>query len=86
MALPIITADQRRAQRRGVKIVILGVSGIGKTTQLKSLDTRSTLFIDLEAGDLSVSTWDGDCLRPRGFVACASGARGATTDPDALPA
>jgi hypothetical protein len=23
------------------------------------------LFIDLEAGDLSVSTWDGDCLRPR---------------------
>ena len=65
MALPIITADQRRAQRRGVKIVILGVSGIGKTTQLKSLDTHSTLFIDLEAGDLSVSTWDGDCLRPR---------------------
>lgn len=65
MALPIITADQRRAQRRGVKIVILGVSGIGKTTQLKFLDTHSTLFIDLEAGDLSVSDWDGDCLRPR---------------------
>ena len=65
MALPIITADQRRAQHRGVKIVILGVSGIGKTTQLKSLDTASTLFIDLEAGDLSVSTWEGDCLRPR---------------------
>jgi len=55
MALPIITADQRRAQRRGVKIVILGVSGIGKTTQLKFLETHSTLFIDLEAGDLSVS-------------------------------
>jgi len=65
MKLPIISADERRAQRRGVKIVILGVSGIGKTTQLKSLDTASTLFIDLEAGDLSVSTWDGDCLRPR---------------------
>lgn len=65
MKLPIISADERRAQRRGVKIVILGVSGIGKTTQLKSLDTASTLFIDLEAGDLSVSDWDGDCLRPR---------------------
>ena len=63
--LPIITADERRAQRRGVKIVLLGVSGIGKTTQLKSLDSRSTLFIDLEAGDLSVSDWNGDCLRPR---------------------
>jgi hypothetical protein len=63
--LPIITADERRAQRRGVKIVLLGVSGIGKTTQLKSLDSRSTLFIDLEAGDLSVSEWNGDCLRPR---------------------
>jgi hypothetical protein len=65
MAFPIITADERRAQRRGVKIVLLGVSGIGKTTQLKSLDPRSTLFIDLEAGDLSVSDWNGDCLRPR---------------------
>lgn len=31
MALPIISADQRRAQRRGVKIVVLGVSGIGET-------------------------------------------------------
>ncbi len=65
MALPIISADQRRAQRRGVKIVVLGVSGIGKTSQLKSLATHCTLFIDLEAGDLSVSDWDGDCLRPR---------------------
>jgi hypothetical protein len=65
MALPIISADERRAQRRGVKIVVLGVSGIGKTTQLKSLETESTLFIDLEAGDLSVSDWSGDTIRPR---------------------
>ena len=65
MALPIISADERRAQRQGVKIVILGVSGIGKTTQLKHLDTHTTMFIDLEAGDLSVSDWDGDTIRPR---------------------
>ena len=65
MALPIITADQRRAQQQGVKVVLLGVSGIGKTTQLKTLDTDSTMFFDLEAGNLSVSDWDGDSLRPR---------------------
>jgi hypothetical protein len=65
MSLPIISAEQRRAEKRGVKMVILGVSGIGKTTQLKSLSTESTLFVDLEAGDLAVADWNGDTIRPR---------------------
>ncbi len=65
MSLPIISADERRQQKRGVKIVILGVSGIGKTTQLKTLGTDNTLFIDLEAGDLAVADWSGDTIRPR---------------------
>lgn len=65
MSLPIISAEQRRAEKRGVKMVILGVSGIGKTTQLKSLSTESTLFVDLEAGDLAVADWSGDTIRPR---------------------
>ncbi len=63
--LPIISVDERRQQKRGVKIVILGVSGIGKTTQLKTLGTDTTLFIDLEAGDLAVADWSGDTIRPR---------------------
>ena len=37
MALPIISASQRLAEKQGVKLVLLGKSGIGKTTQLKTL-------------------------------------------------
>jgi hypothetical protein len=64
MALPIISASQRLAERQGVKLVLLGKSGIGKTTQLKTLPEDSTLFVDLEAGDLAVKDWHGDCVRP----------------------
>jgi len=34
MALPIISADQRLAEPRGVKGTIFGKSGIGKTSLL----------------------------------------------------
>ena len=64
MALPIITADQRLSEKKGVKLVLLGKSGIGKTTQLKMLPEATTLFVDLEAGDLAVKDWLGDCVRP----------------------
>ncbi|QTD44996.1 ATP-binding protein [Ottowia testudinis] len=64
MALPIISAAQRLAQKQGVKLVLLGKSGIGKTSQLKTLPEASTLFVDLEAGDLAVRDWQGDCVRP----------------------
>jgi hypothetical protein len=64
MTLPIITADQRLKEKAGVKLVLLGKSGIGKTTQLKTLPEQATLFVDLEAGDLAVKDWRGDCVRP----------------------
>ena len=64
MGLPIITADQRLREKKGVKLVLLGKSGIGKTTQLKTLPEDKTLFVDLEAGDLAVKDWRGDCVRP----------------------
>ena len=64
MALPIISASQRLAEKQGVKLVLLGKSGIGKTTQLKTLPEDRTLFVDLEAGDLAVKDWHGDCVRP----------------------
>jgi hypothetical protein len=64
MALPIVTANQRLREKQGVKLVLLGKSGIGKTSQLKSLPEASTLFVDLEAGDLAVKEWRGDCVRP----------------------
>ncbi len=70
MSLPIISADQRLAERRGVKGVLAGKSGIGKTSQLWTLDPERTLFFDLEAGDLAVEGWAGDAIRPRTWPEC----------------
>ena len=68
--LPIISADQRLAERRGIKGVILGKSGIGKTTLLLTLAAEVTLFMDMEAGDLAVEGWPGDTIRPRTWDEC----------------
>ena len=51
----IITADERFAQPRGVKILVAGPTGVGKTSLLRTLpDLSRVLFVDGEAGDLSV--------------------------------
>ncbi|MGV2480276.1 UNVERIFIED_CONTAM: AAA family ATPase, partial [Salmonella enterica subsp. enterica serovar Weltevreden] len=42
----------------------VGKSGIGKTTRLKDLDPTTTLFPDIEAGDLAVADWPGAATRP----------------------
>jgi hypothetical protein len=70
MTLPIITADQRMAERRGVKGVLVGKSGIGKTSQLWTLPPSSTMFFDLEAGGLAVEGYAGDTIRPRTWPEC----------------
>ncbi|MEW6025651.1 MAG: ATP-binding protein, partial [Pseudomonadota bacterium] len=70
MNLPIISADQRLAEKRGVKGVLVGKSGIGKTSQLWTLAPEATLFFDLEAGDLAVEGWAGDTIRPRTWQEC----------------
>lgn len=61
----IITADQRLAENRGIKGVIFGKSGIGKTSLLYTLNPETTLFIDLEAGDLAIEGLAIDSVRPR---------------------
>ena len=68
--LPIISAEQRLAEKRGIKGVLVGKAGIGKTSQLWTLPPERTLFIDLEAGDLSIEGWAGDTLRPRTWQEC----------------
>ncbi len=68
--LKIITADERMAQDKGVKALIVGPAGVGKTTLLRTLDTESTLFIDLEAGDLAVQDVKVDSFRPRTWEEC----------------
>jgi len=70
MALRIVTAEERLAESRGIKACIFGKSGIGKTSLLWSLDLASTLFIDLEAGDLAVQNWVGTSIRPRTWEEC----------------
>jgi hypothetical protein len=70
MTLPIITADQRLSEQRGIKGCIFGKAGIGKTSLLWTLPPKKTLFFDLEAGDLAIEGWGGDTLRPRTWKEC----------------
>jgi len=65
MPLNIITADQRMAEKGGVKAVILGVPKIGKTSLLRTVNPDTTLFVDLEAGDLAVTDVPVDTVRPK---------------------
>ena len=53
MSRPIIRADQRLAERRGMKAVIFGKSGIGKTSRLAELANAlpPIVFLPLDGGD-----------------------------------
>ncbi|WP_375331660.1 ATP-binding protein [Candidatus Tisiphia endosymbiont of Temnostethus pusillus] len=68
--LPIISADERLAETRGIKGCIFGSYGVGKTSLLWTLPKDNTLFLDLEAGDLAVEGWQGDTIRPRTWQEC----------------
>lgn len=70
MTIQIVTADQRMQGPRGVKMLIVGPAGVGKTTLLRTLDPRTTLFVDLEAGDLAVQDVPVDTLRPKTWDEC----------------
>jgi len=69
----IITADERLAARSGPKILVVGPSGVGKTSLLRTLRAEmlaSTLFIDIEAGDIAVSDLPVASIRPRTWPEC----------------
>lgn len=68
--LRIITADQRASGPRGVKALIVGPAGAGKTSLLRTLNTETTLFVDLEAGDLSVQDVPVDSVKPKTWEEC----------------
>ena len=48
--LQIITADQRLRETRGIKGVLTGISGIGKTSQLWTLDAAANAFPEPRGG------------------------------------
>lgn len=87
MSFKIITADERMAQKSGIKGVIFGPAKVGKTSLLWTLDPAKTLFIDLEAGGLSVQGWAGDSIEIRDWddardIACFIGGPNPACRPD----
>jgi hypothetical protein len=71
--MKIFTADQRLAEKNGPKILIVGPSGVGKTSLLRTLSSEmlaSTLFVDIEAGDIAISDLSVASVRPRTWEEC----------------
>lgn len=64
--MKIISATERLATKAGIKGIILGPAGIGKTSLLYTLPA-DTLFVNAEAGELSVQEWGGDMIRLRSW-------------------
>src|SRR5262245_22869976 len=61
--MKIISADERLREIRGATILLLGPVAVGKTSLLRTLMTGSTLFVEAEAGDLSVQDLAIDMIR-----------------------
>ena len=61
--MKIITADERMAERKNIKGALFGPHGIGKTSLLWTLDPTTTLFLDLEGGDLAVQDCPVDQIK-----------------------
>jgi hypothetical protein len=71
--MKIITVDERLAEKSGAKILIIGESGIGKTSLLRTLSAEmlaGVLLIDIEAGDLCVANLPVASVRPRQWSEC----------------
>jgi hypothetical protein len=66
----IIPAAARNTAQRGAKMLLVGPTGVGKTTLLRTTALGTTLFVDIEAGDLAVQDLKIDTFRPRTWPEC----------------
>ena len=65
MSIQIVTPEERLAEPRGVHALITGVFGVGKTSLLRTLDPETTLFVNIENGDLAVHDVTVPHVRPQ---------------------
>ena len=87
--MKIITADARLAEKSGAKILIVGPSGVGKTSLLRTMPPAmlaSALFVDVEGGDIAVSDLPIASVRPRTWTECRDLAAALGGPNPALPA
>jgi hypothetical protein len=71
--MKIIDANTRLAEKNGAKILIVGPPAVGKTSLLRTLRREmlgSTLFVDIEAGDIAVADLPVASVRPRTWQEC----------------
>lgn len=60
-----VQSSVNRHESQGIKGVIYGPAGIGKTTLIYTLPEDNTLVLDLEAGLLAAKGWKGDSVSIR---------------------
>jgi hypothetical protein len=53
MTIQIITPEER-ARDRGISILLVGKYGVGKTSQVRTLNPATTMFVNFENGHLSI--------------------------------
>jgi ABC-type arginine transport system ATPase subunit len=61
--MQIISADERLCEPRGAKTLLVGPPGVGKTSLLRTVKLPESLFLDIDAGDLSVLDLGVDTIR-----------------------
>src|SRR5262245_16101351 len=71
--LKIFSIDERLAEKSGAKILLIGPSGVGKTSTLRTLSAKllaSTLVVDIEAGLIAVKDLQFASVRPQTWNEC----------------
>jgi len=71
--LKIRSVDERLAEKSGAKILLIGPSGVGKTSTLRTLSAKqlaSTAVIDIEAGLIAVKDLQFASVRPQTWDDC----------------